>query len=152
MMFGIKNLFNKSEGTERRSRKRARIPAQASILIVDDSRTAVVMLQKMLAHTGYKLLTASNGVEGVEMTITHQPDLVLMDIIMPGLNGFQATRKIAKHPLTKHIPVILVSGNEQATEQFWGIKVGARGFLSKPVERGDLFSLIDQQLYLDTAV
>lgn len=151
-MFNIKNLFNKGEGGDRRSAKRARIPAQASILIIDDSRTAIHMLQKMLQHTGYRLLTANNGVEGVEMAIAHQPDLILMDIIMPGLNGFQATRKIAKHPITKNIPVILVSGNEQATEQFWGLKVGARGFLAKPVERGDLFRLIDQQLTVTAAV
>ena len=152
-MFGIKNIF-KTDGEigDRRTADRARIPAQASILIVDDSRTAIHMLKKMLQHTGYELLTASSGDEGLELAITHQPDMILMDIIMPGLNGFQATRKLAKHHVTKDIPVILVSGNKQATEQFWGMKVGARGFLYKPVERGDLFRQIDEQLYVPQAV
>jgi len=70
------------------------------------------------------------------------PDLILMDVVMPGLNGFQATRQIRKHDATSEIPIIIVSGEQQATEQFWGKRVGANAFLTKPVDRGQFFGQI----------
>ena len=80
------------------------------------------------------------------MAKRHKPDLILMDVIMPGLNGFQATRILRKEDKTQNIPIIIISGNEQATEKFWGLRVGANGFLAKPVDRAELFHLLREHL------
>ena len=151
MDFNLKSLFGRkqeedSDSVERRSQSRVKLPEDATILIVDDSRTAIALLKKVLEPTGFSIISAENGEEGIEMAQVHQPDLVLMDVIMPGLNGFQATRKIRKHPDTAHIPIIIISGNEQATEKFWGLKVGANGFLAKPVNRSELYHLMGEHL------
>ena len=148
MAFNLKSLFghedNKKE--ERRSDERVKLPENATILIVDDSRTAIAVLSKTLDPTGYSILSGANGEEGIEMAKIHQPDLILMDVIMPGLNGFQATRILRKEETTRDIPIIIISGNEQATEKFWGLRVGANGFLPKPVDRGELFRLLGEHL------
>ncbi|MDH5395236.1 MAG: response regulator [Gammaproteobacteria bacterium] len=122
------------------------MPDNATILIVDDSRTAIAVLKKIIEPTGYSILSAENAEDGIELAKLHKPDLILMDIIMPGLNGFQATRILRKEEKTANIPIIIVSGNEQATEKFWGMRVGANGFLAKPVERGELFHLLGEHL------
>jgi len=90
---------------------------------------------------------ASNGLEAVELFRKEQPDIILMDVIMPGLNGFQATRKIRKDPATHSIPIIIISATEQPTEQFWLTKLGANDFLGKPIIRRDLFTKVETQLY-----
>ena len=146
MDFGLKSLFARGQGTERRSAQRVKLPEEATILIVDDSRTAIAILKKVLEPTGYSIISAENAEEGIEMAKTHLPDVILMDVIMPGLNGFQATRILRKETLTQHIPIVIISGNEQATEKFWGMRVGANGFLAKPVERGELFHLLNEHL------
>jgi twitching motility two-component system response regulator PilH len=149
MAFNLKSMFggsDRSRDTERRGEERVKLPAEATILIVDDSRTAIAVLKKTLEPTGYSIISAANGEEGIEMAKLHQPDLILMDVIMPGLNGFQATRILRKESITKDIPIIIISGNEQATEKFWGLRVGANGFLAKPVERGELFHLLREHL------
>ena len=149
MAFNLKSMFggsDRSRDTERRGEERVKLPAEATILIVDDSRTAIAVLKKTLEPTGYSILSAPNGEEGIEMAKLHQPDLILMDVIMPGLNGFQATRILRKETITQDIPIIIISGNEQATEKFWGLRVGANGFLAKPVERAELFHLLREHL------
>lgn len=149
MAFNLKSMFGGSgqnSGTERRSEERIKLPEEATILIVDDSRTAIAVLKKTLEPTGYSIISAANGEEGIDMAKLHTPDLILMDVIMPGLNGFQATRILRKEALTKDIPIIIISGNEQATEKFWGLRVGANGFLAKPVERSELFHLLKEHL------
>jgi len=149
MDFKLKSLFARdSVVTERRSAQRVKLPEHATILIVDDSRTAIAILKKVLGPTGYSIISAENAEEGIEMAKTHLPDVILMDVIMPGLNGFQATRILRKEALTQNIPIVIVSGNEQATEQFWGLRVGANGFLAKPVERAELFYLLNEHLPL----
>ena len=148
MAFSLKSLFsggnNLSE--DRRGEERIKLPDSATILIVDDSRTAIAVLKKILAPTGYDILSAADGEEGIEIAKLHQPDLILMDIIMPGLNGFQATRILRKDADTQDIPIVIISGNEQATEKFWGLRVGANGFLAKPVVRAELFHLLREHL------
>lgn len=86
------------------------------------------------------------------MAKTHKPDLILMDIVMPGLNGFQATRILRKEADTADIPILIISGNEQATEKFWGMRVGANGFLAKPVDRSELFHLLGEHLSQATVI
>ena len=150
MAFNLKSLFghgdDENETKERRSTERVKLPDDATILIVDDSKTAIAVISKVLEPTGYSIISGINGEEGIEMAKIHQPDLIIMDVIMPGLNGFQATRILRKEELTKDIPIIIISGNEQATEKFWGLRVGANGFLPKPVDRGELFHLLGEHL------
>lgn len=151
MAFNLKSFFSGTTDSnnttdDRRSDERIKLPVKATILIVDDSRTAIAVLKKTLAPTGYSIISAADGEEGIEMAKLHQPDLILMDIIMPGLNGFQATRILRKDTDTKDIPIVIISGNEQATEKFWGLRVGANGFLAKPVDREELFHLLGEHL------
>ena len=148
MAFNLKSFFSGSHSNndDRRGEERIKLPDSATILIVDDSRTAIAVLKKILEPTGYDIISATDGEEGIEMAKLHKPDLILMDIIMPGLNGFQATRILRKGADTQNIPIIIISGNEQATEKFWGLRVGANGFLAKPVNRAELFHLLREHL------
>ena len=148
MAFNLKSIFGNNENgdKDRRSDDRIKLPNDATILIVDDSRTAIAVLQKTLEPTGYSIISAASGEEGIDKAKLHLPDLILMDVIMPGLNGFQATRILRKEESTKDIPILIISGNEQATEKFWGLRVGANGFLAKPVDRSMLFHLMREHL------
>ena len=116
------------------------------IMIVDDSPTDIHLLKKMLEKNGFNTLTAVDADEGIQVAKREKPDLILMDVVMPGLNGFQATRILRKEESTREIPIIIVSGNEQATEKFWGLRIGANGFLAKPVERSELYHLLGEHL------
>lgn len=147
MAFNFKSIFGSDKSaSDRRAEDRVELPSDATILIVDDSRTAIAVLKKTLEPTGYSILSASNAEDGIDMAKTLLPDLILMDIVMPGLNGFQATRILRKESITSEIPILIISGNEQATEKFWGMRVGANGFLAKPVERAELFHLLREHL------
>ena len=150
MAFSFKSIFGGTQDSrvseDRRNDERIKLPTTATILIVDDSRTAIAVLRKTFVSTGYTILSALNAEEGIEIAKNDKPDLILMDIVMPGLNGFQATRILRKEPLTQNIPIIIISGNEQATEKYWGLRVGANGFLSKPVDRSELFHLLGEHL------
>lgn len=142
------NLFSRRTGTEdRRSKPRLPKPRVIKVLIVDDSRTVVHSLRSVLEQDGYYVMEAYDGMTAIELAKAHQPDLILMDVIMPGLNGFQATRKIRKDPATHTIPIIIISATEQPTEQFWLSKLGANDFLGKPIIRGELFTKVESQLY-----
>jgi twitching motility two-component system response regulator PilH len=152
--FILKNLFIRSNTSsafkERRKHERLENGYDHTILVVDDSRTAVAAFTKMLSQAGFDVISAFNGVDGVAKAKLRQPNLILMDIVMPGLNGFQATRQIRQDPSSAHIPIIIVSGEQQATEQLWGKRVGANGFLTKPVDRGEFFRQILELLGKDT--
>lgn len=110
------------------------------ILVVDDSPTEIFQFKEMLEKLGHEVITAENGRDGVTMAISEQPDVVLMDIVMPDMNGFQATRQIARAEETKHIPVIIVSSKNQETDKVWGRRQGAKGYITKPVLQADLVS------------
>ena len=110
------------------------------ILVVDDSPTEVFQFKEMLEKLGYEVVTAENGRDGVVMAASEQPDIVLMDIVMPDMNGFQATRQITRSAETKHIPVIIVSSKNQETDKVWGQRQGARGYVTKPVDTEELVS------------
>ena len=105
----------------------------AKILVVDDSPTEVHILRTILQKAGHGVITATNGMEALEMARSEKPDLILMDVIMPGINGFQVTRQLTHHAETKNIPVIVVTNKSQQTDRVWGLRQGASDYLVKPV-------------------
>jgi twitching motility two-component system response regulator PilH len=112
----------------------------ALILIADDSPTEVYVLKKILEKHQHTVLIAENGEQAVELVQSNRPALVLMDVVMPVLNGFQATRRLSKDPETSDIPVIIVSSKNQETDRLWGLRQGAKGYLSKPVDEDQLIT------------
>lgn len=114
-----------------------------TILVVDDSATDRFVLTEMLEKAGFSVITAENGEDCLAKVDAEMPDLVVMDVIMPGLNGFQATRALSKNPQTAHIPVIMCTGKEQATDRLWALRQGAKDCVIKPVDEAELLSKIE---------
>jgi len=114
------------------------------ILIVDDSPTDRHLLSSILTRSGYQVGFANSGEDGVAMSKEGEPDLVLMDVVMPGLNGFEATRMIVKDKATMHIPVIICSTKRQPTDKIWGLRQGAKDYVTKPVVAEELLRKISQ--------
>ncbi|MFQ5982311.1 MAG: PleD family two-component system response regulator [Woeseiaceae bacterium] len=115
----------------------------AVVLIVDDSPTELHLFQNMLEKSGFETLVADSGEDGIRQAQTSRPDCILMDIIMPGMNGFQATRKLTQDPGTAQIPVIMVTTKDQETDKIWGMRQGAVEYLVKPVTEKQLVSKIN---------
>jgi twitching motility two-component system response regulator PilH len=113
-----------------------------SILIVDDSATDRQYLSELLAKNGYEVSTAQSADEALAKAKQLRPDLVLMDVVMPGQNGFQATRTLSKDEATKRIPVIICTSKSQETDKAWGLKQGARDYIVKPVSGPELLAKI----------
>ena len=113
-----------------------------TILVVDDSPTERHVLSELLTSNGYQVITAENGEEGVEKAKSEQPDLILLDVVMPGLNGYQATRTLTRDETTKHIPIIVCTSKGQETDRIWGLRQGALDYIVKPVDAQDLLSKI----------
>ncbi len=118
----------------------------AHILIIDDSPTELHVVQNMLDKHGFEVSTADSGSAGIAAAMRERPDLILMDVVMPGMNGFQATRKLAKNDATADIPVIVVSSKDQETDRIWALRQGARDYLVKPVAEDALIGKIRAQL------
>ena len=112
------------------------------ILVVDDSPTERHVLVELLTSNGYQVLTAESGEEGIEKARSEQPDLVLMDVVMPGLNGYQATRTLTRDDATKHIPVIVCTSKGQETDKIWGLRQGAQDYMVKPINPEELLAKI----------
>ena len=112
------------------------------ILVVDDSATERFFFAELLSKNGYDVVTAENGSEAVTKAKSEQPDLILMDVVMPGQNGFQVTRTISRDPGTSHIPIIICTSKNQETDRYWGMKQGARDYVVKPVDPKDLLTKI----------
>ncbi len=129
--------------TERRNRKRKNARLGATALIIDDSPTVVATLRKILRSAGYVTRDAGDAEQGLASLAEFKPDLIFLDIVLPGMNGFGALRVIRKDPATHHIPVIMISGNEHATEQFYANKIGADDFMKKPFSRFEVFARIE---------
>ena len=104
------------------------------ILIVDDSPTERHFLTELLLANGYAVTTADSGEDALARIKTDLPHLVLMDVVMPGQNGFQATRAIARDPLTQHVPIIICTSKGQEPDRIWGLRQGARDYIVKPVD------------------
>ena len=115
----------------------------AVILIIDDSPTELHLFQKMLARAGFDTLVADSGEEGLRQAKSSRPDCILMDVVMPGMNGFQATRKLTQDADTKNIPVIMITTKDQETDKIWGMRQGAVEYLVKPVAEKQLVEKIN---------
>lgn len=113
------------------------------ILIVDDSPTELHLFQNMLEKSGFDTLVADSGEDGIRQAKKSHPDCILMDIVMPGMNGFQATRKLTQDSITKNIPVIMVTTKDQETDKIWGMRQGAAEYIVKPVGAKDLVARIN---------
>ena len=106
----------------------------ARILIIDDSPTDIYVLTNMLQRHGFDVDSADSAEEGIVMARASHPELILMDVIMPGMNGFQATRALSRDPETADIPVIIVSTKNMETDRLWGLRQGAKDYLTKPIK------------------
>lgn len=112
------------------------------ILIVDDSPTDRQFLLEALSKAGYQCVMAENGDEAIAKSGSEHPDLILMDVVMPGTSGFQATRTISRDEATKHIPIIMCTTKNQETDKIWGLRQGARDYLTKPIDAKALLAKI----------
>lgn len=112
------------------------------VLVVDDSATERHVLGEILGKAGYEVLYAEDGETGVEQAKVIKPDLVIMDVVMPGMNGFQATRAITKDPETENIPVIICTTKDQDTDKVWGTRQGAKDYVVKPINAAELLGKI----------
>ncbi|MEK8024717.1 MAG: twitching motility protein PilH [Pseudomonadota bacterium] len=114
------------------------------ILVVDDSKTELHHLSELLGRHGYAVRTAESGDEALRSLAAERPDLVLMDVVMPGQNGFQLTRQITRDPRWIDLPVIICTSKNQETDRVWGLRQGARDYVVKPVQADDLIAKIRQ--------
>ncbi len=112
------------------------------ILLVDDSKTELHVLSELLTKKGYKVRTAENGEEALKRLQEEKPDLILMDVVMPGQNGFQLTRAITRDPAFASVPVIICTSKNQETDRVWGMRQGAKDYVVKPVNPEELLSKI----------
>ena len=135
----IRRFFGAEHG-ERRALPRSGVPREAHILVVDDSPTIRAVLGKMLSQDGHIVLKACDGESAIELARTEQPDLIFLDIVMPGMNGFSVLRALRHDPATHGIPIVMISGNLQATEQFYVQRFGADDFMKKPFGRSEVFA------------
>jgi len=153
----IKNLFRPApvpartfephvESSDRRTKSRRNAVAGSKVLIIDDSATIVALLRRMMRQNEYVTLEAGDAELGIELARSELPALIFLDIVLPGMNGFNALRQLRRDPLTKDIPIIMISGNEQATEEFYVHRIGADDFMKKPFSRAEVFARIERLL------
>lgn len=160
--FGFNRLFRRDEKEDKEQEVSAEEKTQpppepdrlkpnpgTQILIIDDSKTIHMVLAKVLRKYGYETLSAYDGETGLQLVASHHPELVLMDVVMPGISGFQATRAIRKSedPAIAKTPVLIISGNAQPTEEYWSTKIGANGFLPKPFDNNVLLDNIEALVF-----
>lgn len=119
------------------------MPGVKDILVVDDSRTELVFLRSLLTRNGYHVRTAENAEQALLELGEQLPDLILMDVVMPGTNGFQLTRTIVRHPEYGKVPVFICSSKNQETDRVWGLRQGARDYIVKPVDPQLLLAKIE---------
>lgn len=112
------------------------------IMVVDDSPTERAYLEGLLKKNGFEVSLVDSGEAAIERSKAERPDLILMDVVMPGLNGFQATRAITRDEATKHIPVIICTTKDQETDKIWGLRQGAKDYVTKPINEADLIDKI----------
>jgi CheY-like chemotaxis protein len=126
------------------TRPSAKTTLGARMLVVDDSPTICAVLGKMLGQEGYEVLKANDGRSAIELARSEQPALIFLDVVMPGMNGFTVLRTLRHDPATREIPIIMISGNQQATEQFYLQRYGADDFMKKPFGANDVYQRIAQ--------
>lgn len=112
------------------------------VLIVDDSPTELHVMQQMLARNGFDTMLAEDGDQAIATAVQQAPDVILMDVVMPGTNGFQATRQLSRNPKTAAIPIIMVTTKDQESDRVWGMRQGATEYMTKPIGEADLVEKI----------
>jgi len=120
--------------------------AEAKILVVDDSPTELQLMAEPLVAQGYRVITAANGIEALETAVREHPRLILLDVLMPGKNGFQVCRQLKTDPATSDIKIMIVSSKNQESDRFWGLKQGADEYLAKPFDNETLLSHVSALL------
>jgi DNA-binding response OmpR family regulator len=133
---------------DRRAKPRKNVRPGTRVLIIDDSKTVCAVLRKMLRENGFTTFEAYDAESALALMQTELPELIFLDIVLPGMNGFEALRSIRRNPRTDSIPVIMISGNESATEQFYVQRIGANDFMKKPFSRAEVFSRVERVLDL----
>jgi twitching motility two-component system response regulator PilH len=113
-----------------------------NVLVVDDSKTEVMSMTKILEKNGFSVKAAYSADEALQSLALSKPDLILMDVVMPGQNGFELTRSISRHEDYKDIPIIMCTSKNQETDRVWGMRQGARDYITKPVDAADLMAKI----------
>lgn len=112
------------------------------VLVVDDSKTELLYMTNLLQKNGFAVKTAENAEEAFRRLAEEKPDLILMDVVMPGQNGFQLTRAISRDPLYSDVPIIMCTSKNQETDRVWGLRQGARDYVTKPIEVSELLAKI----------
>jgi twitching motility two-component system response regulator PilH len=115
----------------------------ANILIIDDSPTDVQVFTTLLERAGHQVTAVNSAEDGIERARTTPPEAIIMDVIMPGMNGFQATRTLTRDPITAHVPIIMITTKSMETDRVWGLRQGARAFITKPVHENELLACIN---------
>ncbi|MDA3933559.1 MAG: response regulator [Gammaproteobacteria bacterium] len=118
----------------------------AKILIVDDSSAQLYSMSKLMKGQGYEVVVAENGEAAITMAKAELPDLILMDVVMPGISGFQATRQLSRDTQTKDIPIIFVTSKNQETDRIWGMRQGGADYITKPVNEKELLNAVKNTL------
>ena len=118
----------------------------ATILIIDDSPTDVRVFTTLLERAGHQVVAVGSAEEGIERARAELPDLIIMDVIMPGMNGFQATRTLTRDPVTAAVPIVMITTKSMETDRVWGLRQGARAFITKPVNEKELLTCINDLL------
>jgi twitching motility two-component system response regulator PilH len=118
----------------------------ANILIIDDSPTDVRVFTTLLERAGHQVAAVHSAEEGIERARNDLPELVIMDVIMPGMNGFQATRTLSRDPITAGVPIVMITTKSMETDRVWGLRQGARAFITKPVNEKELLACIKELL------
>ena len=134
------------DGPERRDRIRRQPKPGTRVLVIDDSPTIVALLKRMLQQNGLTVLEAFDAESGIEIARREVPDMIFLDIVLPGMDGFRALRTLRRDPITKDLPIIMISGNAQATEQFNDQRIGADDFMKKPFSRAEVFGRVESLL------
>ena len=112
------------------------------VLVVDDSKTELMFMRDLLQKNGFSVKTAENAEDAFRRLAEEKPDLILMDVVMPGQNGFQLTRAITRDPLYADVPIIMCTSKNQETDRVWGMRQGARDYITKPVDQDELLAKI----------
>lgn len=118
----------------------------ARILLIEDSPTETAVMTQLLERNGHQVFTATSAEDGIETARRERPELVLMDVVLPGMNGFQATRALSRDEVTKSIPVLIVSTKAMETDKAWGLRQGAKDYIVKPPREDELIARINELL------
>lgn len=140
----FRRLLGMQQPDDRRQSRRIHARRGMRVLVVDDSRTIVAALGHMLEQNGYETASADSAETALKMANMNPPDLIFLDIVLPGMSGFAALRKLRRNPATENVPVIMISGNPQAVEEFYLKRIGADDFMKKPFGRAEVFTRIER--------